>query len=351
MCSKLLQLPSLLSILWRCSGVAFGAFLLLLPQAVANDTSSTLAAGGLVLTKNEQVEMRSEDLFISPSLVEVKYVFVNNSATDIATIVAFPMPEVEYTESPVSVPSDDPVNFMDFSVVVDDAPVTAELESKALLEGKDITARLDALKIPLNPTADTILSILDALPEADRKALVTEKITFETEYDSGNGMETHLLPAWTLKSIYHWPQTFPAGKEVRVLHRYKPSVGGSAGSALKPYDGSKVDDEALAEYKSRNCTDDVFLAAVKKIDARKFYVIERWIDYILVTGGNWAGGTIGDFRLVIDKGTPKALVSFCADDVKKISSTQFEVRKRNFKPERDLNILILEPLAYDEVPN
>jgi hypothetical protein len=42
----------------------------------------------------------------------------------------------------------------------------------------------------------------------------------------------------------------------------------------------------------------------------------------------------------VDKGAPENLLSFCMDGVKKISPTQFEVRKTNFEPAKDLDILI-----------
>jgi hypothetical protein len=45
---------------------------------------------------------------------------------------------------------------------------------------------------------------------------------------------------------------------------------------------------------------------------------------------------------VVDKGKPQNLVSFCAESVKKISPTQFEMKKTNFEPKDDLNILIVE---------
>jgi hypothetical protein len=35
-------------------------------------------------------------------------------------------------------------------------------------------------------------------------------------------------------------------------------------------------------------------------------------------------------------------VSFCAEGVKKISPTQFEVRKTDFEPTQDLNVLIVD---------
>jgi hypothetical protein len=46
--------------------------------------------------------------------------------------------------------------------------------------------------------------------------------------------------------------------------------------------------------------------------------------------------------LVVDKGAPRNLVSFCADGVKKIGPPQFEVRRKNWRPEKDLQILLLE---------
>ena len=70
---------------------------------------------------------------------------------------------------------------------------------------------------------------------------------------------------------------------------------------------------------------------------------EQRIDYILKTGANWSG-PIKEFRLVVDKGEPDSLVSFCGQDVKKISDTQFEMRKIEFTPDGNLAILILKKL-------
>ena len=60
----------------------------------------------------------------------------------------------------------------------------------------------------------------------------------------------------------------------------------------------------------------------------------------LTTGAKCAG-PIADFHLVVDKGAPDLLVSFCGDGVKKISPTQFELRHANFTLSRDLNGLTL----------
>ena len=59
---------------------AAGALIVLLalgPAAIANDSSAEKAAGGLVLRQNRDIDMVSEDLYVSPAEVRVRYVFRN----------------------------------------------------------------------------------------------------------------------------------------------------------------------------------------------------------------------------------------------------------------------------------
>ena len=46
--------------------------------------------------------------------------------------------------------------------------------------------------------------------------------------------------------------------------------------------------------------------------------------------------------LIVGKDKPCKLVSLCMDGLKKIGSTRFEVRKSNFDPTRDIQILFAE---------
>jgi hypothetical protein len=62
--------------------------LVLAAQTMANDSTAELAAGGLVMTKNEAIELRSEDLFLSAETVRVKYRFVNTAPQDVTVTVA-----------------------------------------------------------------------------------------------------------------------------------------------------------------------------------------------------------------------------------------------------------------------
>jgi hypothetical protein len=66
--------------------------------ALANDTSAELATGGLIFVRNDNIEMRSEDLTISAKEVSVRYRFFNTSDKDVTVLVAFPLPEIRIEE-------------------------------------------------------------------------------------------------------------------------------------------------------------------------------------------------------------------------------------------------------------
>jgi hypothetical protein len=157
-------------------------------------------------------------------------------------------------------------------------------------------------------------------------------------------MRKQLSPRWTLKTTYFWEQTFPAGKEVAIEHSYKPSVGRSLQTLLA--DPAAIDAPWLKEYMRKFCIGREFMAAVERArqaarspDGAPFS--EERISYLLSTGADGAR-PIGQFRLVVDKGDPANLVSFCADGVRQISPTQLEVRTADFVPNDDLHILILK---------
>jgi len=313
--------------------------------ASANDSSAELRSGGLVMKKDPAVEMRSEDLFISAKQVRVRYRFANTSARDVSILVAFPMPDItiEGEDDMLAIPTQDPVNIVGFTTTVDGRPVTAEVEQKAVKGGVDRTAYLKANGIPLAPHLEATNKILDALPQARKDEIIRLGLGQIMEYDSGNGWEKHLYATWTLKTTFWWRQTFPAGREVLVEHRYTPSVGQTAGTSWgSPY---WIKEPRYRETVRRFCVDATFIAAVKNTPRRPDVAYapftEERIDYVLTTGANWKK-PIGDFRLVVDKSDTDSLVSFCGDGVRKISPTQFEVRHTNWTPTRELSILILK---------
>ena len=312
--------------------------------ALANDSTANFAAGGLVLTTTDAIEMRREDLSISLERIAVDYEFVNVSDAPVTTTVAFPLPDlaIDPYGGNVHLPSDDPDDPFLFETTVDGQPVEMTIDRAALHDGKTITGRLQKLGIPLAPFGGPVVSALDALPEAEQQALVKDGIATVEEYDAGKGWERHLAPNWSIRIAYHWDQTFPPGQTVNVSHSYKPSV---ASFVATDVGASYFSPEETRKFNARYCIEDDIVHAVKKAEAALgpdggVTYQDSKIDYVLTTGANWAK-PIGTFRLVVDKGAPKNLVSFCASGVKKIAPTKFEVVYRDFVPKEDLHVLIL----------
>ena len=310
--------------------------------ALANDTEASIALGGLVLKQNDVIAMRSEDLYISREQVRVRYQFANTSDKDVTITVAFPLPDIGWTPPDLRVEDE---NFeyiispyyryatptVDFHTYVDGQPIVAQAQWKAVVGDKDVTDWFQARELSISPD-EVEFSKLSA---ADRKDARRKGI-----FDGKNH------PAWVMQTTYYWQQKFPAGATLNIEHVYQPSTGGTVVSLMgdtmeyakiEPGKTTSVGDS----YKSY-CVDQSLRDTVKRHAQNDQYYGEYWIDYILTTGANWKE-PIADFRLVVDKGDPKNLISFCGDDIKKISPTQFEMRKTNWRPEKDLSVLILVP--------
>ncbi|MBU1307723.1 MAG: DUF4424 domain-containing protein [Alphaproteobacteria bacterium] len=314
--------------------------------AAANDTSAVLTTGGLEFVTNTDIAMQSEELFISKDQIKVVYQFRNDSTADQSILIAFPMPDiVPDFYSPVAFPTGPDDNLFEFKTTFDGKPVSAILHEYAFSHGVDRTDVLKEMGLPTVPISQAAQSAVEGLaPDSQAQLLHLGMITPD-EYDDGQGMMKHYYPGWTYKATYTWEATFPAGKTVEVVHTYKPSVGGTAGISFlsEPSDGY----DPARDYATKYCTDASFLKAVRgKLknpeETWSAPYTESWISYILTTGGNWAGNGIENFRLVVDKGDPKNLLSFCGTDVKKIGPTTFEMVQKDFWPEKELDILILD---------
>jgi Domain of unknown function (DUF4424) len=316
--------------------------------ALANDSTAEMAAGGLIFVQNQNVEMRSEDLLISTKEIQVRYRFFNKSDQPVTVLVAFPMPEIAVDESDqnFALPTEDPVNFLAFQTTANGRPVNTQVEQRVIAAGLDRTRLLRDLGIPLAPHLRQTGEALDKLPRAKWDELIRIGLAVIESVDVGRGMQEHLVPRWTLHTTFYWEQTFPARAETTIEHRYRPSVGESVQTSLG--EPSQVNEDWYEEYRDKYCLDKAFYDAVDRArrEAKSTFgapFSEQRIEYILKTGANWAG-PIKAFRLVVDKGEPDALVSFCGEGVRKIGPTRFEMRATDFTPDDDLAVLILKKL-------
>lgn len=323
---------------------SFAALFLLAASgaAQANDSTAELKPGGLLLTYSNGIELKSEDLFLSPDLVTVDYVFANTTDADIETVVAFPMPDLEGgIEANVAVPDGLSDNFLGFTTVMDGKAIAPQLDQRAIVAGIDVTAELAARSVSLLPGGEVTAGALAALADDVAADWITRGILVVDSYDDGSGWKSVRVANWTLRSAYWWRAVFPAGREVAVSHRYHPSVGGTAGLVFYSYEGKPS--EYFTEYRQKFCMDDSFTNAVGKMLKANDYLTESRISYVLTSGGNWANGVIGRFRLTVDKGSQSNLVSFCGSGVTKTGPTRFEMTAEDFYPERDIHILIVSP--------
>jgi hypothetical protein len=321
-------------------------------EALADDSIANLDAGGLVLDKTDQIELRAEDLYLSAKQVRVSYRFFNKTDQDLNLTVAFPMPDVTGEQDlMVAIPNPTSPNFLNFQTRVGGKPVDATVEQRAFFTpdgGKEteITDLLKGLNIPLMPIGDATAAVLMKLSPGDRQKLAGPG------YISAGGDTITAL--WTLRSKFYHQQVFPSKKEIVVEQTYAPSVGAASGVY---FDKTNLTGESLTQYQKKYCTDAGFLRAAdlltKRIAAaqakganlpRDLRTEQTYFGYVITSGGNWAG-PIGKFHLVIDKAYADNLVSFCGDGFKKVSGTRYETTKTNYLPDRNIDVLILDKHA------
>ena len=304
-------------------------------SALANDSTAELKTGGLILLKSSKIEMQSEDLLISSKEIKIKYVFLNDLPTDIATIIAFPMPRISMSSAggDIEIPNENSDNFLDFSTSVNGRPISARTELRAYQDDHEVTSILKAARVPLTPNRQQTQSALDRLPKFKKKELIRDNLV-----DAAG-------PRWSLATTYYFNLVFPAGKETRIEHKYRPSVGSSNVTSLG--DPNLISKSWIKEKIGKYCIDDATLNVItsaKKpphMDYGSPFTEER-ISYILHTGANWMG-PIANFHLAIDKGSPENLISLCGYGVTESTPTLVEFSKSNFTPNNDIDIIILKP--------
>lgn len=325
-------------LLAACAAVSLAA-----APARANDQSAELAVGGLVFTRNAEVALQSEDLTITPDTVTVRYVLLNQSPAPVTLTAAFPLPDIDLSDgAEVAFPAADPVNFMGFSTRVDGRPATFTGSQRAALEGRDVTGTLRAMGIALLPIGERQPRIGELPSEVRERALNAGLLQQAGTNERGEPLYD---PTWTLKTSFMRRQTFPPGKPVVIEHRYATSVGVSFDTVLRQgLRRNRALEGEVQRYKANYCIGDDFLKSVDRLggrdEANKAGLTERRISYVLSAAVGPAG-PVRDFHLVVDKGRPDRLISFCGDGVRKISATAFEMRAADYMPARDLNILIV----------
>ncbi|MCC6919113.1 MAG: DUF4424 family protein [Alphaproteobacteria bacterium] len=343
---------------------ATAAAALLCGPASANDGFGGLTATGLQFDKTGVVQMLSEDLYISLKQVRVAYIFRHRGGADVTGEVIFPLPPVNLMslrESDFAIDPDtlDKPNFVHFTVTVDGRAVPVKTDRIAVIEpdydenrpisevytapGRDVTAVLEKYGIPLSLRPETVGAVLAKLPKAAKDDLAAQGI-IEVYEGAENGAD----PRWSIVERYHWTQTFAAGRDVKIAHSYDGAFPGGVFGWNAVTEPDSWQANLTKTYCIDGGTQKAIRKALRKSDGEEsWYGMAYYIDYVLTTAKTWAG-PIGDFRLTIDKGDPRNVISLCVDGIKKTGPTTFVVEKKDFVPDRDLSILLVP--SVDTMP-
>jgi len=335
-----------------CTALAALAGLLAMAPASANDSSASLDADGLRFTYNPNIKIESEALSLSLEEVGVGYRFHNISDRDISTLVAFPLPVMYVGEEGNYVLPDnrDPVNFINFQVTVDGKRVEPSVEVKAIRHGIDVTEVLKRHGIPLTMLAESdeatiaLHARLDDLPDDAQQELERYGvIDWSTSWGANN--KPQASEHWETYITFYWFQTFPARRTIEVTHRYHP---------VPRHFFFVEEDLASDDMRKKYCFDQAFTQAARAMLKRAAEGQEedysptlagRELKYVLTTAGNWLG-PIQKFQLKVEK-SPDALVSLCAEGIKRPSPTTFDLAEDNYSPNKDLNVLFIAPFPKD----
>lgn len=367
--------------MFRDVAATLAAMLAVAAPAAANDSSSELAAGGLVLVKTDRVAMQREDLTLAPSEVRVRYEMRNDTGAPVTLRVAFPMPEVPKdtpggmetsTGHNLDIKPPEDANFIGFRVRADGQEVAPEAEIRAqLADGRDVTdelRRLGGLSLVLRPRWFEVPSDpagragpnggwdMDAATRQALEALGALRL-------EADGYET----LWTTRITFHWMQTFRPGVTV-LEHSYRPILGSQLFAATRPGEPGRpdpqagrwhgsLDDDLTRAYCIDGLTDRAMRAVYKgKLRARGAdsatdgYFNAYVLGYILRTATNWRG-PIGTFHLVLQGGHVATgfagegearVLSLCTDlPVRRTAPMRFEATVRDYVPSQDLRVLII----------
>jgi hypothetical protein len=292
-------------------------------SALADDGAASIAAGGIVMTREPRITMAKEVLFISTSKVVVDYDFRNDTDTDITTEVAFPIPDYKPEEVSRSFQG-----FDDFKLWVNEKPIHYTIETKAFVDGRDYSSLLRSMGVDIQSFGHS--NDDNARPQFDRlSAIQKERLRkaglIDRQYDG---------PNWSVRKKYFWSQTFPAHATVHIRHEYTPVLGNS---------NTVIFDKKAPDSVDTVCMDGSLRKTVQGyIQNSNNEVPFDYVDFILTTANTWKT-PIEDFTLIVErphsKGAREDLVSFCWNGpVVKLDADHFSAHVTDLIPRKELRV-------------
>jgi hypothetical protein len=345
---------------WLALPILAAAAMFAPAPALAGNSATSIAAGGLVPRRDARIAIAKEVVRISDRKVVVEYDLRNDSASDVTTDLMFPVPAYQNAWDAM-----DPAAqaFRSLKIWADGQPVKYQSEAKADLDGIDITKTLEKAHIDV-PTFGH-LDLGRNQGAAQRKVFSAdyERLTPKERKHLRNegiykGSEGYTL--YTVNLEYHWSQTFPAHSTVHIRQEYVPVVGFTEAppqaevlkAALTPAANQAGAKPVTVQSGTENplggfCADTKFvnsMMAAHKAFSQSFGqgILPHWVDFNLLSAADWHE-PIEDFTLIVEIPQPEnglqTLVSFCSPGVVEKGNTDHpEVHLTKYVPGTDLHI-------------
>ena len=206
-------------------------------------------------------------------------------------------------------------------MTVDGVRVKIELEHRASRTVWIVGARSRAAGLDLHPYAPQLVEKIARLSDAEKQELYSRGIL--------RFADDKLYPAWTLKTTFHWMQTFARGVPTTVALSYRPVVGKPAPGALRPGLDSMV------------CLKPEHTKKIQSIRAQGSVPKMTLVSYQATLGAAWLDA-IGQFLLTIDKPSQSTMVATCRTGLKPAGPTQLEWGQRDHSVEDDYFVLFID---------
>lgn len=337
--------------------------------------------------------VESMDVSIGLQNSVLKYRISNPTAAPVATVLTMPLPDLDFSDpdDAWSIPGPDPVNFVSLTATVDQKPAALSFSQVARIDEKDISAVLRRSGLPLVPVGTFQNQLAMLTPEAKAR-LAKDGLIAEAGTDQGG--HPLYFPRWSVRTTASRKLDLAPGQSFVVEFRFRTSVGVSRDSVLRePLRSEKGLAREVERRRVDYCLDRGFFGGVDKIvstavaqltrppeqigwpqgdgepersggapqtaaplaasdaprqptirvfpEANVANLHERRIAFDL--GTDAPSAPLRQFRLTVDKGRPTRIVSFCLNNLKKISATGFEMRASDYRPSGALKILLVGP--------
>ena len=268
---------------WIVALATAGALMLHPGRTLANGGPAIrTAAGGIELTKSEDIRMVKETLEISEHKVFVEYLFRNESKQRLTTLVAFPVPDPDGMGKNIMIY---------FHVRVNGKERNTKFAPKAVVNGRGVAMLFWDVTFPAG-----------------------KETAIDIEYSPEAGFAKVDVASAKYEGTRFWDSFSEDGKGI------------SERICLE--EGTKREFEnQVKEMQAK--------MALRGDHARRM-MYRASVEYILSTARYWKG-PIGEFKLRLVKDSPKEVVSVCfPGQLKEISPTVCEYTQKDFVPQDNL---------------